>query len=159
MRLSADAARLTQVVANLLSNAAKYTPEGGHIWLETARDGTEVVLSVRDDGIGISREMLPRVFEPFVQGESASRLAEGGLGIGLTVAKGLIEMHGGRIQAFSLGQGTGSEFIVRLPTAGATEQGGERRQPSAIPSPPHPCCGRSRRRCRCPGRVAGNERA
>jgi signal transduction histidine kinase len=129
VRLSADAVRLTQVVANLLSNAAKYTPEGGHIWLEFARDGTEVVLSVRDDGIGISREMLPRVFEPFVQGDSASRLAEGGLGIGLTVAKGLVEMHGGRIQAFSLGQGKGSEFIVRLPTAGATEQVGSAASP------------------------------
>jgi CheY-like chemotaxis protein len=124
LRLSADPARLTQVVANLLSNAAKYTPEGGNIWLEAARDGTEVVLRVGDDGIGISREMLPRVFEPFVQGESASRFSEGGLGIGLTVAKGLVEMHGGRIQAFSLGQGKGSEFIVRLPIAAAPEERG-----------------------------------
>jgi CheY-like chemotaxis protein/two-component sensor histidine kinase len=122
LRLSADPARLTQVIANLLSNAAKYTPEGGNIWLEAARDGTEVVLRVGDDGIGISREMLPRVFEPFVQGESASRFSESGLGIGLTVAKGLVEMHGGRIQAFSLGQGKGSEFIVRLPIAAAPEE-------------------------------------
>lgn len=128
--LSADPDRLTQVVANLLSNAAKYTTEGGKIWLEAAGDGTEVVLRVGDDGIGIIREMLPRVFEPFVQGESASRLSEGGLGIGLTVAKALVEMHGGRIQAFSPGPGKGSEFIVRLPIAGPTEEGenGESRQ-------------------------------
>jgi PAS domain S-box-containing protein len=113
--LEADPARLTQVLANLLNNAAKYTEPGGHVQLSAERQGSEVIVRVRDTGIGILPEMLPRIFESFVQADRSIDRAQGGLGIGLTLAKSLVEMHGGKIEARSPGVGKGSEFVVRLP--------------------------------------------
>ena len=120
IRLEADPVRLAQVFANLLNNAAKYTEEGGRIWLTAERQGSDVVVSVRDSGIGIATEMLPRVFEIFSQAKPALVRSQGGLGIGLSLVKGLVELHGGRIEAKSGGPGRGSEFVVRLPVAAAT---------------------------------------
>jgi len=111
----ADPVRLTQVIGNLLTNAAKYTEANGHIWVSAAREGDDVLLRVRDDGIGIVPDMLPHVFELFVQADHTSAKAQGGLGIGLTLAKNLAQMHGGALEARSAGLGKGSEFIVRLP--------------------------------------------
>ncbi len=113
--LDADSARLTQVVANLLTNAAKYTKEGGRIWLTVAREGEEALIKVRDDGIGISAEFLPLIFEPYIQEEHLLDRAEGGLGIGLALVRSLVEMHGGRVAVTSAGRGQGSEFIICLP--------------------------------------------
>jgi CheY-like chemotaxis protein len=113
--LVADAARLEQVLANLLNNAAKYTEEGGRIGLEVALEDREVVIRVRDTGIGIPAEMLPRVFDLFVQADRSLDRSQGGLGIGLTLVKSLVELHGGRVEARSGGPGQGSEFTVRLP--------------------------------------------
>lgn len=118
MRLAADPLRLSQVIANLLNNAAKYAEPGGQIWLTARREGGEAVIAVRDSGIGISAEMLPRVFDLFAQVDRSSRRVQGGLGIGLTLAKNLVEMHGGSITAHSEGLGRGSEFVVRLPLIG-----------------------------------------
>ena len=112
--VTADAARLAQVLANLLNNAAKYTEQGGRISLTAAREGDEAVFRVRDTGVGIPEEMLPRVFELFTQVDRSLDRSEGGLGIGLTLAHRLVEMHGGTLQAFSDGPGRGSEFVVRL---------------------------------------------
>jgi signal transduction histidine kinase len=115
--LYGDAIRLGQVLANLLNNAAKYTERGGQIWLAARRDADEAVISVRDNGIGLSAEMLPVVFEMFMQVDRSSNRSEGGLGIGLTLVKNLVELHGGTIAAKSDGPGRGSEFIVRLPVS------------------------------------------
>ena len=115
MRVDADLTRMTQVLLNLLNNAAKYTPEGGHIWLTVEHGDGEAVFRVRDDGVGIPPEMLPKVFELFSQSEQTLDRAEGGLGIGLTLARRLTEMHGGTTAAFSDGHGKGSEFVVRIP--------------------------------------------
>ena len=111
----ADPARLAQVLANLLNNAAKYTGAGGRIWLTVERDGATVLIKVRDSGRGIPPTMLPKVFELFAQVDVTLDRAEGGLGIGLTLVKTLVEMHGGSVHAESAGPGCGSEFIVRLP--------------------------------------------
>jgi signal transduction histidine kinase/CheY-like chemotaxis protein len=111
----ADAVRLAQIVSNLLNNAAKYTDEGGTITLNVSRDDHDAVISVRDTGIGISREALPRVFDMFVQEEFREHRPQAGLGIGLTLVRSLVEMHSGRVEARSEGPGKGSEFIVRLP--------------------------------------------
>lgn len=113
--LDADPARMAQVISNLLNNAAKYTNSGGRIALTIEPRESEVCIRVRDNGIGISREMLPRIFEIFSQGERALERAQGGLGIGLALVKNLIQLHGGSIEALSDGPGTGSEFLVRLP--------------------------------------------
>jgi signal transduction histidine kinase/CheY-like chemotaxis protein len=113
--LEADSVRLGQVISNLLNNAAKYTDEGGQIWLSARCEGTEAIISVKDTGIGIPQAMLPQVFNMFAQLDGTLRRARGGLGIGLTLAKSLVEMHGGRIEVRSDGPGTGSEFIVSLP--------------------------------------------
>ncbi len=115
--LRGDRVRLVQVCANLLTNAAKYTGEGGSIRLRGRRQGDAVELSVRDSGIGLAPEHLTRVFEMFGQVHAEVDRAQGGLGIGLALAKGLVEMHGGSIRACSDGPGRGSEFIVRLPAA------------------------------------------
>jgi CheY-like chemotaxis protein len=117
LTLEADPVRLAQVLWNLLNNAAKYTPEGGRIWLTAAKQQREVVVRVRDTGLGISAEMLPRVFDLFTQMERTLDRAEGGLGIGLTLVRRLTEMHGGTVKALSGGPGQGSEFVVRLPLA------------------------------------------
>jgi PAS domain S-box-containing protein len=110
-----DAARLTQVLANLLNNAAKYTPPGGHITIAAAAAGRDVEVRVRDNGLGIAPAALPRVFDLFVQGGQALDRAEGGLGLGLTIVRSLTERHGGSVTAHSEGAGRGSEFVVRLP--------------------------------------------
>lgn len=113
--LNADAVRLTQVIANLLNNAAKYTEPGGQIWLSVARQGAEAVISVRDTGIGIRAEMQSRIFDLFTQADRALNRSQGGLGIGLTLARSLTQLHGGRIEVKSDGVGRGSEFLVYLP--------------------------------------------
>jgi signal transduction histidine kinase len=121
--VEADPTRLAQVILNLLNNAAKYTEEGGDIRLtvERADDGSSVVVRVRDNGMGIAPDMLPKIFEPFMQGERALDRAQGGLGIGLTLVRRLVELHGGTVQAFSEGLGHGSEFVVSLPVIPNTE--------------------------------------
>jgi PAS domain S-box-containing protein len=113
--LDVDRTRMEQVLANLLNNAAKYTERGGHIRLEATVAGGEAHIRVRDDGIGIAEELLPRVFDLFVQGERALDRAQGGLGIGLTMVKSLVEMHGGRVEAHSEGLHRGAEMLVCLP--------------------------------------------
>jgi len=118
-----DTTRLAQVVSNLLTNSAKYTHRGGHVRLSVGRDGETAVVAVKDDGIGIPPAMLCRVFEMFTQVDRTLEKTTGGLGIGLSLVKGLVEMHGGTIEARSEGEGRGSEFVVRLPvaTSGAGE--------------------------------------
>ena len=112
-----DTVRLTQVFANLLNNAAKYTPPGGHIRVHLARVAEQAVVSVQDDGIGIPGNQLGSVFEMFTQVDRSSRQAQGGLGIGLTLVRSLVGMHGGQVEARSAGLGAGSEFVVTLPVA------------------------------------------
>jgi PAS domain S-box-containing protein len=115
MRLLVDPTRLEQVLSNLLCNSVKYTDPGGQIWLTAERSGAQVAVRVRDTGIGIEPDVLPRVFEMFVQGERRMDRAQGGLGIGLSLVKSLVELHGGAISAHSEGRGKGSTFEVRLP--------------------------------------------
>ena len=115
IHLDADPIRLAQAVSNCLNNAAKFTDRGGHIWLTAERAGGDAVITVRDTGVGISRAMLPHVFEMFTQGEQTRARTFGGLGIGLTLVKRLVEMHGGTVAAESTGLGTGSTFVLRLP--------------------------------------------
>lgn len=115
LELEADAVRLGQVFSNVLNNAAKYTKPGGHIWLTASREGSDAIIKVRDDGIGISHEMLPRIFEIFTQVDNSLERSQGGLGIGLTLVRRLIDLHDGTIEAHSAGLGQGSEFIIRLP--------------------------------------------
>ena len=117
LRVEGDATRLSQVVSNLLTNAAKYTPPGGRISVRATKIDSEVVLSVRDTGIGVSAEVLPKIFDLFVQDRQALDRSQGGLGIGLTIVRSLIERHGGSVSAHSDGAGKGSEFVVRLPAA------------------------------------------
>jgi CheY-like chemotaxis protein/two-component sensor histidine kinase len=117
-----DAVRLTQVVANLLNNAAKYSDPGGRIALEVRREADSVAISVRDAGWGIPADMLPRLFDPFTQVARHAHRAQGGLGIGLTLVKTLVELHGGSVRAHSEGEGRGSEFVIRLPLAAAPDR-------------------------------------
>ncbi|MDP9122541.1 MAG: ATP-binding protein [Acidobacteriota bacterium] len=128
-----DPTRLEQVVANLLDNAAKYTMPGGRIWLTLEAAGGEAVLSIRDTGVGVPPDVLDRVFEPFVQSDGSLDRSEGGLGLGLTLVRSLVEMHGGNVEAHSSGLGQGSEFIVRLPlsTIAAAESPAEPEEPVA----------------------------
>jgi len=112
--LNADAARLEQVVTNLLTNAAKYTLEGGRVWVSVEQEGDKAVLRVQDSGLGIAPEFLPHVFELFTQAERSCERSQGGLGIGLALAKRLVEMHEGTIGVSST-LGKGSEFVVSLP--------------------------------------------
>jgi PAS domain S-box-containing protein len=113
--LDADLTRLAQVISNLLDNAAKYTERGGRIWLRSERQGSDIVVCVRDTGIGIPREMQPHIFEMFTHVDRAVDRSKGGLGIGLTLVRRLVEMHGGSIAVQSDGPGAGSAFTVRLP--------------------------------------------
>src|SRR5581483_227424 len=115
LRLEGDSTRLTQVVANLLHNAAKFTPEGGQIWLAAEADDGQVVLRVRDNGLGIPQELLPHVFDLFRQADHSLDHSAGGLGLGLTLVRRLLELHGGKVEAYSEGAGRGSEFVVWLP--------------------------------------------
>jgi signal transduction histidine kinase len=110
-----DAGRLTQVFANLLVNAAKFTDNSGRICVSVEPEPDWVVVKVRDSGIGIAREMLPRVFDAYLQAERGSGASKGGLGLGLALARHLVELHGGTVDAHSEGPGQGSEFVVRLP--------------------------------------------
>jgi signal transduction histidine kinase/ActR/RegA family two-component response regulator len=134
LTLDGDSVRLTQVVSNLLNNSAKYTNAGGQIWLTVTREGDAVSISVRDTGAGIPADMLPQVFELFTQVDRHANRSQGGLGIGLTLVRSLVRMHGGTVQAFSDGPGRGSKFVVRLPLA--------RPRPAAHASVPKPASGR-----------------
>lgn len=131
--LDADPTRLSQMILNLLNNAAKYTPPGGSISLAARRDGNEAVIVVRDSGIGIPREHLGSVFEMFSQLSPALDRSQGGLGIGLALVRGLAELHGGSVAAFSGGPGTGSEFMIRLPLSAAPGKPAS----GALPDIPH----------------------
>ena len=132
IELDGDLTRLGQVVSNLLNNAAKYTPRGGRIRLSAERRGGEAVIKVWDSGIGIPAEMLPRIFDLFTQANRSPDRSQEGLGIGLSLVKHLIELHGGAITARSEGPGKGSEFIVRLPVAGGREE--TKSEPAAEPA-------------------------
>ncbi len=118
VRMEGDPVRLSQVLSNLLDNAVKYTPDGGRIELAASMDGPEIEITVRDNGMGIRAELLPRVFDMFQQDERKLDRAQGGLGIGLTLVQRLVAMHGGRVEAHSAGSGKGSTFTVRLPASG-----------------------------------------
>ena len=118
VRLTADAERLQQVFWNLLSNAVKFTPRGGHVGVEVFREGDSVHVVVRDDGEGMDRDLLPYIFERFRQGDSGASRKFGGLGLGLSIARNLVELHGGTLSASSAGPGLGSEFTVVLPLRG-----------------------------------------
>jgi signal transduction histidine kinase/DNA-binding response OmpR family regulator len=135
--LHADPTRVEQVLANLLNNAAKYTEPGGRIWLAAGREGGEAVVRVRDTGIGIPPDLLPRVFELFMQAHSAMDRSQGGLGIGLTLVHRLVQLHGGSVGVHSEGPGRGSEFVVRLPLTSrpASEEAGSPPE-TAPPAPP-----------------------
>lgn len=117
LEVEGDASRLMQVFSNLLTNAAKFTDQGGTVTLRAAEERGEVVVSVEDNGIGMAQEQLPSVFEMFSQVERNKQHAQGGLGIGLNIVKHMVELHGGRVEVFSAGLGTGSRFTVFLPTA------------------------------------------
>jgi signal transduction histidine kinase/CheY-like chemotaxis protein len=124
-----DPVRLAQVVANLLTNAARYTPHGGDIRIACRREDGELVLSVRDNGAGIPAELLPRIFDLFIQGKRNVDRAAGGLGLGLTLVKTLVNLHGGTVSAQSDGPGTGSEFVIRLPVPSLDGASGKRAAP------------------------------
>jgi CheY-like chemotaxis protein len=115
VHLDADLVRLTQVFLNLLNNAAKYTEQGGRIWLSAEQRGSDAIVKVKDTGIGIPAGKLPRVFDMFAQVEESLGRSQGGLGLGLTLVKRLTEMHDGSVEVKSDGPGQGSEFTVRLP--------------------------------------------
>ena len=134
VRIEADPTRVDQVVLNLLSNASKYTDPGGAIAVAVALDGEEVAVSVEDNGIGIAPEMLPRVFDLFTQVDGSLDRSRGGLGIGLTLVKRLVEMHGGRVEARSGGLGRGSTFTVRFPVAWAAAEVESARPPGPDPA-------------------------
>jgi signal transduction histidine kinase/ActR/RegA family two-component response regulator len=119
--LKGDSTRLVQVLSNLLNNAAKYTPPGGSVALTAVHEGAEVVIGVRDSGMGIPGEMLPHIFDLFTQVNRSLDRSEGGLGIGLTLVRSLVDMHGGSVHASSEGSGRGSVFLVRLPVLAPPE--------------------------------------
>jgi signal transduction histidine kinase/ActR/RegA family two-component response regulator len=130
--LDADPTRLAQVFANLLTNAAKYTDPQGHISVRAIREGGSVRIAFKDNGIGVAPEHLPRVFEMFSQAKTALERSQGGLGIGLALVRGLVEMHGGEIRASSEGLGHGSEFNVTLPVASSKSPRFEPSNPEAV---------------------------
>jgi PAS domain S-box-containing protein len=135
--VNGDLLRLAQVVANLLHNAAKYTEKGGYIGLSTAQEDGQAVIRVRDTGIGLTPDMLARIFEMFFQAERRTKDSHGGLGIGLSLVRGLVELHGGSVDAHSAGPGAGSEFIVRLPMVPIEQvaAGGQLRRQEATERP------------------------
>ena len=128
-----DPTRLQQVILNLLTNAAKYTEEGGHIEVLADRDGDRASIRIRDDGVGIAADMLPKIFDLYTQADRSASLARGGLGIGLTLVRRLVELQGGVVTAASAGLGLGSEFTVTFPVAAAVEATSERIPPSPEP--------------------------
>jgi CheY-like chemotaxis protein len=115
--VNGDVDRLAQVFANLLSNAAKYTPHGGHVKVSAQREDEDIVIRVADNGQGLAGDLVPHVFDLFVQGPQSADRREGGLGLGLTLVRSLVALHHGRVQAHSDGRGRGSTFTVRLPAA------------------------------------------
>jgi CheY-like chemotaxis protein/two-component sensor histidine kinase len=119
--VEADPIRLEQVITNLVNNAARYTPPSGHIEVTVSRQNSDAVFRVRDDGVGIPADILPRVFDLFTQADRSLARSAGGLGIGLTIVRSLVELHGGAVTATSDGPGRGSEFVVRLPLGGVRE--------------------------------------
>ena len=119
---------------SLLMNAAKYTPAGGRVWYALAADGPDAAVRVRDTGAGMTADMLARAFEPFAQADETLDRADGGIGVGLTLVRAIVELHGGRVEARSPGPGGGSEFVVRLPLAPAAAPPG----PAPAPAPPPP---------------------
>jgi two-component system CheB/CheR fusion protein len=132
--VNGDPARLLQVQVNLLNNAAKYTPHGGHVWFRIRREDDDAVISVRDDGVGIPKDMTEAIFDLFVQSRRTLDRAEGGLGVGLTLVRSLVSMHGGNVVCHSDGRGQGSEFVIRLPLgSGAIEE--PRRSPRRMHLP------------------------
>ena len=162
--LDGDLVRLAQVVGNLLHNAAKYTERGGKIWLAGERQGDKAVLRVRDTGIGIAPDMLPKIFEMFVQADRRTRNAQGGMGIGLTLVRSLVKMHGGVVEAYSEGPGKGSEFVVMLPALNGIIGKGGRAEHEAEPRREAPDSsgsrrGRQRARRRDPRHVAAAGRS
>jgi CheY-like chemotaxis protein len=132
VRVEGDVARLAQAISNLLNNAAKYTDDGGEIQLNAEVNEEEVLIKIKDNGIGLTQEELARVFDLFTQADRALDRAQGGLGIGLTVVRKLVEMHGGHVQAYSEGPGRGSEFVVSLPTISGPHED----RKSAVEGPP-----------------------
>jgi CheY-like chemotaxis protein len=138
IEINGDFVRLAQVISNLLGNAAKYTDASGDISLVAERHGEEALIRVRDNGIGIDEAMLPRIFDMFAQVPASQRRSQGGLGIGLALARALVELHGGRIEAASAGPGKGSQFTVRLPVARVVRSAGASpAQPKAATAAPH----------------------
>jgi len=133
LRVEADEVRLTQVFSNLLANAGRYTPPGGHVTIMATRENGEIVTRVRDTGVGIDAGLLPYVFDLFVQGARGPDRADGGLGLGLPLARTLTELHGGTVSVSSEGAGKGSEFVVRLPVAHPANIPGPRLLPVARP--------------------------
>src|SRR5665213_1240246 len=123
LRLEVDLTRLEQVLLNLLHNAAAYSDPGGRIWLTAERDSAEAVIRVKDAGVGIAPSMLPFIFDPLVQIERRLDHSRGGVGIGLTIVRKLVELHGGTVGAFSAGAGQGAEFVIRLPCLPAEQPG------------------------------------
>jgi len=136
MVVDVDRVRMAQVIANLLTNAAKYTMPGGRITLSAARKGDDVVIQVQDNGAGISADLLPRVFDLFVQARQTLARAQGGLGLGLAIVKSLVAMHGGSVSATSEGLGHGSTFTVSLPLIDARDT--RREASSLIRTTPQP---------------------
>src|SRR5262249_47644771 len=131
--LNADCVRLAQVISNLLTNAAKYTEKAGRILLTGGCEDGLAVVRVRDNGIGITPELLPHIFELFVQGDQSLERTQGGLGIGLTLVRRIVELHGGSVTASSAGPGQGSEFVVRLPALVEEPVTGEQGEPTSPP--------------------------
>jgi PAS domain S-box-containing protein len=121
LHITGDGVRIAQILGNVLSNAVKYTPQGGEILIDVRESNDDVQITVRDNGVGMSAETLPSIFDLFVQSQSSLERSEGGLGIGLPLARTLVELHGGHIQAFSNGAGQGSEIVVRLPLTRAAQ--------------------------------------
>src|SRR5439155_10009150 len=134
--LEADVVRLAQVMSNLLNNSAKFTEKGGHIRLTAERENGQVAIRVRDTGIGIAPDVLPRIFDLFVQADPGVARAQGGLGIGLTLVQRLVQMHGGTVVASSEGPGKGSEFTVRLPVLAENQAAARQRREDAEVLPP-----------------------
>jgi PAS domain S-box-containing protein len=133
--LNADPARLAQVISNLLHNAAKFSPHAGRIWLSLAEQGTQAVIKIKDEGAGIRADLLPHIFDLFVQGDSALERSQGGLGIGLTVVRRLIEMHGGEVKVASEGMGLGAEFTITLPGLRQPQQPAPKASKPALATP------------------------
>ena len=137
--LEGDSTRLEQILSNLLINAAKYTPQGGRIWLVVEHSQSEVVIHVRDTGIGIETDLLPKVFDLFLQGERRSGLSHEGGGIGLSLARNLVELHGGTITAHSQGPDMGSEFVVKFPATSRVRSERHKHPRSTDPRSPSYC--------------------